>query len=59
MRGSLDNWQKLPTKEIFPAPALISGQIQLVKGGATALMMKMGAAQALLDEAGRVPTEWV
>lgn len=58
MRGTLENWKKLLTKEIFPAPALMSGQIQLVKGGTTALMMKMGAAQALLDEAGKVPTDW-
>lgn len=58
MRGVLENWKKLLSKEIFPAPALMSGQIQLVQGSTTALMIKMGAAQALLDEAGKVPTAW-
>ena len=58
IRGVADNWKKLLTKETFPVPAIMSGQLQLVKGGTTALMMKMAAAQALLDEAGAVPTKW-
>lgn len=58
IRGVAENWKKLLTKEIFPVPALMKGELQLVKGGTTALMMKMGALQALLDEAGAVPTKW-
>ena len=58
IRGVAENWKKLLTKEIFPVPAIMKGELQLVKGGTTALMMKMGALQALLDEAGAVPTKW-
>jgi putative sterol carrier protein len=58
IRGTAEKWKSLLTKEIFPVPALMKGELQLVKGGTTALMMKMGAAQALLDEAGAVPTKW-
>ncbi|MDB5101867.1 MAG: putative sterol carrier protein [Cyanobacteria bacterium RYN_339] len=58
IRGVADNWKKLLTKEIFPVPALMSQQLQLVKGSSTSLMMKMGATQGLLDEAGAVPTNW-
>jgi len=58
IRGVRDNWKKLLTKEIFPVPALMSQQLQLVKGSSTSLMMKMGATQGLLDEAGAVPTNW-
>jgi hypothetical protein len=36
----------------------MSGQLQLVKGATMALMTQMGAAQALLDEAGKVPTQF-
>jgi putative sterol carrier protein len=58
IRGTQENWKKLLTKEIFPVPALMSQQLQLVKGSSTSLMMKMGATQGLLDEAGAVPTAW-
>jgi putative sterol carrier protein len=58
IRGVLENWKKLLTKELFPVPALMSQQLQLVKGSSTSLMMKMGATQGLLDEAGAVPTKW-
>lgn len=58
IRGVAPKWKELLTKVIFPVPALMSGQLQLVKGSNTALMMKMGAAQALLDEAGAVPTKY-
>lgn len=58
IRGLAANWKRLLNKEIFPAPAIMSGQLQLVKGSSTQLMMKMGAAQALLDEAGAVPTKF-
>ena len=58
IRGVAANWKALLTKQIFPVPALMKGELQLVKGGTTALMMKMPAAQALLDEAGLVPTRW-
>ena len=58
IRGIADNWKKLLTKEVFPVPAIMKGDLQLVKGGTTALMMKMNAVQALLDEAGAVPTEY-
>lgn len=58
IRGVGDNWRRLLTKEIFPAPALMSGQLQLVKGSTSTLMMNMGGAQALLDEAGGLPTRY-
>jgi|GEM_PF-2545036 len=58
IRGLAENWKKLLTKEVFPVPAIMKGDLQLVKGGTTALMMKMNAVQALLDEAGAVPTEY-
>lgn len=58
IRGIADNWKKLLTKEVFPVPAIMKGDLQLVKGGTTALMMKMNAVQALLDEAGALPTKY-
>lgn len=58
IRGIAENWKKLLTKEVFPVPAIMKGDLQLVKGGTTALMMKMNAVQALLDEAGAVTTEY-
>ena len=58
IRGVADNWQKLLSKEIFPVPAIMSQQLQLVKGNTMSLMTQMGAAQALLDEAGAVPTKF-
>ncbi len=58
IRGVGENWRKLLHKEIYPVPALMKGELQLVKGGTTALMMKMPAAQALLDEAGALPTKY-
>lgn len=58
IRGVAENWKQLLTKAVFPVPAIMSGQLQLVKGSTTQLMMKMGAAQALLDEAGAVPTKF-
>jgi putative sterol carrier protein len=58
IRGVAENWKKLLSKEIFPVPALMSQQLQLVKGSSTSLMMKMGATQGLLDECAAVPTKW-
>ena len=58
IRGVAENWQKLLKKEIFPVPAIMSKQLQLVKGDTMPLMMKMGAVQALLDEASQIPTRF-
>lgn len=58
IRGVAENWKKLLNKEIFPAPAVMSGQLQLVQGSPMGLMTHMGATQALLDEAGAVPTKY-
>jgi putative sterol carrier protein len=58
IRGVAENWKKLLAKEIFPVPAIMSGQLQLVKGDTMPLMMQMGSVQALLDEATPVPTRW-
>jgi putative sterol carrier protein len=54
VRGVSENWKKLLKKEIFPAPAIMGGQLQLVKGNAMSLMTKMGALDALLNEAGQL-----
>lgn len=58
IRGVAENWQKLLKKEIFPVPAIMSKQLQLVKGDTMPLMMKMAAVQALLDEASPIPTKF-
>lgn len=58
IRGGVAEWQKLLAKAIFPVPAIMGGQLQLVKGGTMALMTQMGAMQALLDEAGALPTRY-
>lgn len=58
IRGVAENWRLLLTRAIFPVPALMKGDLQLVKGSTTSLMMKMPAAQALLDDAGAVPTRY-
>lgn len=58
IRGTGPNWKKLLSKEIFPVPAIMGGQLQLVKGNAMGLMTQMGSLQSLLDEAGAVPTAY-
>lgn len=58
IRGVAENWKKLLAKEIFPVPAIMSKQLQLVKGETMPLMLQMGAVQALLDEASAVPTRF-
>lgn len=58
IRGVAENWEKLLKKEIFPVPAIMSKQLQLVKGDTMPMMMKMGSVQALLDEASQVPTQF-
>lgn len=56
IRGAAAEWKKLLAKETFPVPAIMSGQLQLVKGGTMALMGQMGAMQALINEAGALET---
>lgn len=58
IRGVSENWQKLLKKEVFPVPAIMGGQLQLVKGNTMSLMTQMPAVQALLDEAGALPTRF-
>jgi putative sterol carrier protein len=58
IRGVAENWKKLLTKEVFPVPAILGGQLQLVKGATMALMTQMGAVQAILDEAYPVQTKF-
>lgn len=58
IRGVAANWKLLLEKAIYPVPAIMKGDLQLVKGGTTALMMKMNAVQALLDEAGALSTRY-
>jgi putative sterol carrier protein len=58
IRGVAENWKKLLTKEVFPVPAIMSQQLQLVKGNTMALMTQMGAVQALLDEAAQLQTKF-
>lgn len=58
IRGVAGNWRQLLEKAIFPVPAIMKGDLQLVKGGTTALMMKMNAVQAMLDEAGALATRY-
>lgn len=58
IRGVAPNWKLLLEKAIFPVPAIMKGDLQLVKGGTTALMMKMNAVQAMLDEAGALSTRY-
>ena len=58
IRGVADNWRKLLTKEIFPVPAIMSQQLQLVKGNTMSLMTKMGAMDALLNEGGQLDTKY-
>lgn len=58
IRGVAANWKALLIKEIFPVPAIMGGQLQLVKGATMSLMTQMSAAQALLDEAGALPTRY-
>jgi putative sterol carrier protein len=58
IRGVADNWKKLISKEVFPVPAIMSQQLQLVKGNAMSLMTQMGPVQALIDEAAGLPTKY-
>lgn len=58
IRGVAGNWKQLLEKAIYPVPAIMKGDLQLVKGGTTSLMMKMNAVQAMLDEAGAVSTRY-
>ena len=58
IRGVAENWKKLLTKEVFPVPAIMGGQLQLVKGATMALMTQMGAVQAILDEAYPLQTKF-
>lgn len=58
IRGVAANWKALLTKQVFPVPAIMSGQLQLVKGNAMSLMTQMGPVQALIDEAAAVPTQF-
>jgi putative sterol carrier protein len=58
IRGVAEKWKALLGKEIFPVPAIMSGQLQLVKGNSMSLMMQMPSVQALLDETGALPTRF-
>lgn len=58
IRGVAENWEKLIKQLIYPVPSIMKGDLQLVKGGTTSLMMKMNAVQALLDVAGALGTRY-
>lgn len=57
-QGNLAGWKQVLTEGGSPVMALMAGRIRLIKGSLAALLPYASAAKALLELAGRVPTEF-
>jgi putative sterol carrier protein len=55
--GPYGNWMKLINKQIDPIQGLLTGKFKL-KGDMLKVLRAVGAAKALVDTAGKVPTEF-
>jgi len=55
--GPYSNWMKLIKKEIDPIQGLLTGKFKL-KGDMLKVLRAVRAAKALVDTAGKVPTEF-
>jgi len=55
--GPYGNWMKLINKQIDPIQGLLTGKFKL-RGDMLKVLRAVGAAKALVDTAGKVPTEF-
>jgi len=56
--GPYGNWMKLINKQIDPIQGLLTGKFKL-RGDMLKVLRAVGAAKALVDTAGKVPTEFL
>jgi putative sterol carrier protein len=56
LKGSYQTWKALVTGELDPVTAVMKGELALVRGTVTALMMHARTARALINCARKVPT---
>jgi putative sterol carrier protein len=56
LKGSYATWKLLVTGELDPVTAVMKGELTLVRGTVTALMMHARTARALIGCARKVPT---